>query len=108
MKLLKCLELHAKMHSYFTIFLLNVDIFTKNNSRFVISVKNCIYRYVICIFLTKNIFCMGCPPKNIFRQKYTNDISIDAVFDGDYESAIIFGKISTLKMKIVKYECILA
>ena len=28
--------------------------------------------------------------KNYFRQKYTNDMSIVAVFDGDYESAIIF------------------
>jgi len=25
-----------------------------------------------------------------FRQKFTNDMSIDSVFDGDYESAIIF------------------
>ena len=33
---------------------------------------------------------MGYPRKNIFRQKYTNDMSIDAVFDGDYVSAIIF------------------
>ncbi len=29
-------------------------------------------------------------PKHIFRQKYTNDMYIDEVFDGDYESAIIF------------------
>ena len=35
---------------------------------------------------------MGYPRKNIFRQKYTNDMSIDAVFDEDYESAIIFGE----------------
>jgi len=46
--------------------------------------------------------------KFFFRQKYTNDMSIDAVFDGDYESAIFLVKIYTLTMKIVKYECILA
>jgi hypothetical protein len=28
--------------------------------------------------------------KIIFRQKYPNDMSIDSVFDGDYESAIVF------------------
>ncbi len=28
--------------------------------------------------------------KNIFRQKYTNAMSIDSVFDEDYESTIIF------------------
>jgi hypothetical protein len=33
--------------------------------------------------------------KNFFRQKYTNDMSLDSVFDGDYESAIIFRKICT-------------
>jgi hypothetical protein len=31
--------------------------------------------------------------KFFFPQKYLNEMSIDAVFDGDYESAIIFGKI---------------
>jgi len=51
---------------------------------------------------------MGCPVKNIFRQKYTNDKSREAVFDGDYESAIIFGENIYTKNKIVKYECILA
>ena len=30
--------------------------------------------------------------KNFFRQKDTNDMSIDAVFYEDYESAIIFGE----------------
>ncbi len=30
--------------------------------------------------------------KNFFGQKYSNELSIDAVFDGDYESAILFGK----------------
>jgi hypothetical protein len=30
--------------------------------------------------------------KKFFRQKYSNEMSIDAVFDGDYEYAIIFGK----------------
>ena len=33
---------------------------------------------------------------------------LDSVFDGDYESAIIFMKICTGRMKIVKYERILA
>jgi len=37
-------------------------------------------------------FLYEVPPKNIFRQKYANDKYIDAVFDGDYESAIIFGE----------------
>ncbi len=35
---------------------------------------------------------MGYLLKNIFRQKYTNDMYIDALFDGDYESTIIFGE----------------
>jgi hypothetical protein len=35
---------------------------------------------------------MGYPPKNILRQKYTNDMFIEGVFDEDYESAIIFGE----------------
>ncbi len=30
-----------------------------------------------------------------FRQKCTNEISIDSVFDEDYESAIVFVKICT-------------
>jgi hypothetical protein len=30
--------------------------------------------------------------KIFFRQKYTNDMSVDAVFDEDNESAIIFGE----------------
>jgi hypothetical protein len=30
--------------------------------------------------------------KNFFRQKYTNGMSIDAVFDGDYESIIFFSE----------------
>jgi hypothetical protein len=42
---------------------------------------------------------MGCPTRNIFRQKYTNDKSIDAVFDEDYESAIIFGENIYIKNK---------
>jgi len=63
MKLLKWLELHAGVHSYFTIFILNVNIFTKNNRRFIISGKTRIYRHVICIFLTKNF-------KIFFDMKY--------------------------------------
>ena len=31
------------------------------------------------------------------RQKDTDDMSIDAVFDGDYESAIIFGENTYMK-----------
>ncbi len=31
-------------------------------------------------------------PEIFFRQKYSNEMSIDAVFDGDYKSAILFGK----------------
>jgi len=38
----------------------------------------------------------GVPPgffeKNFFHQKDAKDMSIDAVFHGDYESAIIFGE----------------
>ena len=33
-------------------------------------------------------------------------MSIDSVFDGDHESAIIFMKICTWRMKIVKYDII--
>jgi len=40
------------------------------------------------------MFCLEDLPgffqKTFFRQKYTNDMSMDSVFDGDYESAIIF------------------
>jgi len=35
-------------------------------------------------------------------------MSLDSVCDGDYESAIIFMKICTGRIKIVKYERILA
>ncbi len=35
---------------------------------------------------------MGYLRKNIFCEKYTNDMIIDAVFGGDYESTIIFGE----------------
>jgi hypothetical protein len=47
-------------------------------------------------------------PENVFRQKYINDMSIDVVFDGDYESAIIFGENIYLKnenRKILVYFC---
>jgi hypothetical protein len=51
-------------------------------------------------FISKKVlkyFVWGTPQKNIFRQKYTNGMSIDAVFDGDYESAIIFGETIYIK-----------
>jgi hypothetical protein len=35
-------------------------------------------------------------------------MAIDEVFDGDYESAIIFAENNYNKNEIVKYECILA
>jgi hypothetical protein len=38
------------------------------------------------------IFAMGYVPKIFFAKKYINNVCIDAVFDGDYESAIIFGE----------------
>jgi len=56
MTLLKCLQLHAKLQSDVMIFILYVHVFTKNSSRFVISIKNWIYRHVICIFLMKIMF----------------------------------------------------
>ena len=37
--------------------------------------------------------------KKFFRQKYTNDMSIDSVFDGDHESAIIFMKMHEIYAK---------
>ena len=53
----------------------------------------------------------GVPPgffENVFfRQKYANDMPTASVFDGDHESDIIFMKIYTGRMKIVKYERIL-
>jgi hypothetical protein len=83
--------------------------YKKNNSRFAIFIKNLTYRHVICIFLTKRNFSKkfqeypfeGCP-----RQKISKDflnwnisiyISVDAVFDADYESAIIFCEIFYIK-----------
>jgi hypothetical protein len=39
---------------------------------------------------------------NFFRQKYTNDMSTDAVFDGDYESAIFFSENIYIKNKNLK------
>ncbi len=39
-----------------------------------------------------NFFLWDTPKKFVFVKKYINDMSIDAVFDGDYESAIIFGE----------------
>ena len=52
-------------------------------------------------------------PDEIFQKKILNlnisiYISVDAVFNGDYESAIIFMKICSIRMKIVKYGPILA
>ncbi len=38
------------------------------------------------------IFLWDTPEKIFFPQKYINDMSLDAVFDGDYESAIVFGE----------------
>ncbi len=35
---------------------------------------------------------MGFAPKIFFTKKYINNICIDAVFDADHESAIIFGE----------------
>ncbi len=35
---------------------------------------------------------MGYAPKIFFTKKYINNICIDAVFDADHESAIIFGE----------------
>ncbi len=62
MKLLKCLELHAKMHSYFTIFILHIDISTKNNSESVISIKNCVDWYINRDISVQKMlwhFCLG-------------------------------------------------
>ena len=56
------------------------------------------------------VFAWGTPmifSKKNFRQKYANDMSPDSVFDGDHESAIIFMRICTGRIKIVKYERIL-
>ena len=70
-QLLRYLELYAKIHSYLTIFILHMHVFMKNNSRFVISIKNWIYRHVICIFLTKKNFLKKRPrTKNFFELKY--------------------------------------
>jgi len=33
--------------------------------------------------------------KKFFHQKYTNDMTMDSVFDGDQESAVIFIKLCT-------------
>jgi hypothetical protein len=41
--------------------------------------------------------------KKFFRQKYANDMSIDAAFDEHYESAIIFAENTYNKNEIVKY-----
>ncbi len=62
--------------------------------------KNCVDWYINRDISVQKLlwnFLSGVPPgyhqdflrKIFFRQKYTIDMSIDAVFDGDYESAII-------------------
>ena len=63
---------------------------------FVISIKNCIDRYMIQhIWIKKiffEIFLAGIPRlflEFFFPTKYTIDMYIRSVFDGDYESAIV-------------------
>ncbi len=46
--------------------------------------------------------------KIVFHQKYISDKYIGSVFNGNHESAVIFMKICTCRMKILKYERILA
>ena len=89
-----------------------ITIFNKNNMKFVISVGNCVDWYINRDISTQtknfNFFVPGHPEdffeKKIFVKKYANGMSIDSVIDADYESGIIFMKICTWKMKIVKYE----
>ncbi len=89
-----------QMASYLTIFAFFIIFFNKNNIKFVIFVKIRVDWYInwdISFQKSFQIFCMGYPQKNIFRQKYTNGMPIDAVFDGDYESASIFGETIYIK-----------
>ena len=89
--------------------------FDKTNIRFAMSVKNyvdwCITR-AISVQKSFKDFLPGVPPRSFFRkiffrQKYTNDMSSDSVFDVDHESVIIFMKICAWRMKSVKYEPVL-
>jgi hypothetical protein len=161
MELLKCLELYARIRSYFTIFILHVHIFIKLiadswspskteriDMSFVYFWRQTFFskilwgtryknfqkifsRWTIYIYKSVDIvfdedyeidiiFVEKCNKKcknskirarlhiKIFRQKNTNDMSVDSAFDVDHESAIIFMKISTWRVKIVTYEWILA
>ena len=93
-----------------------ITVFNKNNSKFVIPVKNCVDWYITRETWTQTIilkfFVLGYPHdffrENYFHLKYPNNMSLDSVFDGDYESGIIFMRICTKKKKIIKYERILA
>ncbi len=79
-----------------------ITFFNKNDIKLIISVKNCLDWYINRNISVQKMlwkFLSGVPPRiplgfcaKIFflREKYTNDMSIDAVFDGDYEFAIIF------------------
>jgi hypothetical protein len=101
---------------YLAIFAFFITFLNKNNIKFIISVENCVDWYINRdVSVQKNFFNFfvwgtlhDFFRKIFFRQKYTSDMSLDSVFNGDHESAMIFMKICTWKMKIVKYEHILA
>jgi len=75
--------------------------------------ENCIYRRVICVFLTKNNFLKKSwrsTPDKEFEKMFLNwnisvYISVDVVFDGDHEFDILLvEKCNKKKAKIARYE----
>lgn len=80
MKLSKCLELQAKMHSYFKIFIINTDSFYEEKHHEEVHISR---RKTYASYDFLNVF---------LHQKYSNYMFLDAVFDGDYESSIIFSE----------------
>ncbi len=73
-----------------TSLILHVHFFTKNNSRFIISIKNWIYIDVSFLYFWRKRSWQALQTKNFLNWNISMYISVDTVFDGDYEFDIIF------------------
>jgi hypothetical protein len=97
MELLKCLWLHAKMRSYFKIFIRHVHIFIKITADSWSPLKtepkdiSLIYFWWKPIFRKNHGDTLDKKLQEIFwKWNISIYISVDAVFDGDHEFDIIF------------------
>ena len=83
------LDFYAQPGSYLAVFAFLIKFFNKNNMKSVISVENCVDWYInrdisaqnfvwkfLSVSILHDFFRKFC-----FHQKYTNDMSIDSVFD---------------------------